>query len=215
MNLLLQEALKYARRGWAVVPDHSVTDDGRCTCNDLLCKVQGKHPRIERDSEDEYLRREGSINPVQIEEWWTKWPDSNIAICAGAASNLVIIDIDPRNDGFESLARLERSYSQLSNTVSCKSGGDGLHLYFLHPQIEVVRNRIGLYPGIDVKADGGRIVAPPSKHKSGNTYEWSSPLEITPIKPLPDWLFQMIQTQKGSGTWQAMRKQKNSRTLYE
>lgn len=209
MTSLLEKALEYANRGWHVTPDHSITIQGICTCPDLFCKVPGKHPRIERSPGNDALRREGSKDPQQISEWWEKWPNSNIAICCGKHSNLVVVDIDPRNDGFDSLDRLEAEHGRLKDTLTSRSGGNGLHLYFMHPKNEPIRNRNGLFPGIDIKADGGRIVAPPSKHYSGRVYEWVSPIERTRLRMLPPWLLNMIQHQQGTGSWQAMRRKKS------
>jgi hypothetical protein len=206
MDLQLLEALEYAKRGWAVTIDHGITSDGKCTCHDLLCKTPGKHPRIEREEADAYLRREGTIDPNLISEWWARWPESNVAICCGKNSNLVVVDVDARSDGFTSLAELESQIGPLQNTLACLTGGSGLHLYFSHPQYCEVRNRIGLFPGIDIKADGGRIVAPPSRHASGKSYAWASSHLHTAIAPLPNDLLEMIQHQKGTGTRFAMKK---------
>jgi putative DNA primase/helicase len=199
-------AMEYAKRGWFVVPDHGVVNGG-CTCVEgINCKSPGKHPRMERDTPEGHFRGEGTTNAEQIKEWWTRWPNSNLAIVCGAKSNLVVVDVDPRNGGLETLEILCGTYGPMAlTTLTCQSGGGGLHLYFRHPQRgEKVRNRIGLLPGIDIKADGGRIVAPPSKHRSGGVYEWLNP--TAQLRPLPDTLLRKIQIMKGTGTWQAMRK---------
>lgn len=204
-SLFLKEALEYADRGWYVIPHHGITPEGECTCYDPECKVQGKHPRMERESEEGFLRGIGSNDHAKISEWWQTWPESNVSIVCGSDSNLVAIDIDPRNGGFESWKELMASHGDYSNTLSVKTGGGGLHLIFQHPQgVEKIRNRIGLRPGIDVKGDGGRITAPPSRHKSGINYEWVDSSK-RPI-PLPDWLLHMIQFEKGTGTWTSKRR---------
>lgn len=195
----LTEALKYAERGWYVVPDHAVTESGGCTCQDPLCKTPGKHPRINRESEHAYLRRVGSRNADEIKRWWEIWPDSNVAIVCGEKSNLVAIDVDPRNNGFESLKKLESIHGPVSSPATSRTGGGGAHILFAHPKTGLVRNRIGLLPGIDVKADGGRIVAPPSNHASGNRYQWQTDYNL-PIPRLPAWLHRLIQEEKGTGT---------------
>jgi hypothetical protein len=73
--------------------------------------------------------------------------------------------------------------------VECWTGGGGRHLYFAHPG-GLVRNKVGLAPGIDIRADGGYVVAPPSLHASGLRYVWvegRAPGRIE-IAALPDWL---------------------------
>jgi hypothetical protein len=74
--------------------------------------------------------------------------------------------------------------------VEAVSGGGGRHLYFAHPGLHL-RNRAGLAQGIDLRGDGGFIVAPPSTHPSGNPYIWRAghaPDEIS-LAPLPRWLY--------------------------
>lgn len=206
VNPLLEQALKYASVGWHVVPDYTVNAGGTCTCSDPECRAPGKHPMIDRESPDADFRRTGSKSQNKIIEWWNRWPTANVAIVCGAESNLVAIDVDDRNGGLETLADLERKHGTLRDTVQSNTGGGGLHLLFAHPQGEPVRNRIGLFPGVDVKADGGRIVAPPSKHASGGTYQWAKgkgPGE-TEVRPLPDFLLDAIQNLKGTGTRSAL-----------
>ena len=198
-----QAALEYAARGWKVVPDHGLLPGGRCTCSDPVCNSPGKHPRIEREDPNAHVRREGTRDANLIKAWWERWPDSNLAIACGS-SGLVIVDVDPRNNGLETLEDLIRKHGRAMETLTVQSGGGGLHLYFAHPgRGQVVRNRIGLYPGVDIKADGGRIVAPPSRHKSGGVYHWLN--EGTRPAPLPAALLLHIQHEKGTGTWQVMR----------
>lgn len=194
--MLLEAALTYASRGWYVVPDHGITEDGRCTCGDFACRVEGKHPRIDEG------RREGSTDPAQIREWWERWPDSNIALVCGGRSGIIAFDVDKKSGGYDSLMRIERRMGSLPLTVTSKTGGGGIHILFSHPGKLEVRNRNGLWPGIDIRADGGRIVAPPSRHKSGNRYEWreTNHPDHMLLAAIPKWLLFKIQNQKGSGT---------------
>jgi hypothetical protein len=95
----------------------------------------------------------------------------NIGIVTGAASGIVVIDVDA--GGEETLARLEREHGPLPPTVMARTGGGGRHIYFRHPGVPVkndVKKRLA--PGVDIRGDDGFVVAPPSLHKSGNLYEW-------------------------------------------
>ena len=88
-----------------------------------------------------------------------------------------------------SLESLERRFGALPSTVESRTGGGGRHLYFEHPGYPV-RNRTGIGQGIDLRGDGGYVVAPPSLHPSGEHYAWRSgcsPEERT-LAPLPRWL---------------------------
>lgn len=71
-NDLLDSALVYAARGWRVFPAHTVAD-GRCSCGEDDCASPGKHPRTQHGVKN--ATRKAS----QIRQWWTRWPDANVA----------------------------------------------------------------------------------------------------------------------------------------
>jgi hypothetical protein len=101
------------------------------------------------------------------------WPDTGIAVRTGAESGLVVLDVDPQHGGDDTLAELLAAHGVLPITVECFTGGGGRHIYFRHPGGEV-RNSAGkVGPGLDIRGDGGYVVAPPSPHPSGRRYEWS------------------------------------------
>jgi len=129
-----------------------------------------------------------------LSDWWTQWPDANVGIATGQDSGLVVLDVDPRNGGDESLRDLQRLHGSLPPTVEAITGGGGRHIYFRHPGPCTIPNRTGILPGLDVKADGGFVVAPPSRHISGGQYAWelSSHLDDVPLAPLPPWLMKLI-----------------------
>jgi len=193
----LEAALSYASRGWPVLPMHSINEDGICSCGSPgdywlgspTKHAMGKHPYTERGHKD--ATKEHS----QIYLWWQIWPEANVAIRTGLQSGLVVLDIDAKNKGFSSLSQIEKIKGPLPKTPTVRSGGGGIHLYFKHPGFEL-RGRREMRPGIDVMADGGKIVAPPSRHKSGNRYLWEEGLspEVVSLAPLPRWLLTMIQT---------------------
>ena len=124
-----------------------------------------------------------------LAEWFRRWPDANVGIVTGEISNLVVVDVDPNHGGDDSLDRLQQRFGPLPPTVEVETGGGGRHLYFAHPGFQL-RNRVGLAQGIDLRGDGGYVVAPPSVHPTGRRYAWSrgrSPAEMSPA-PLPRWL---------------------------
>ncbi|MBZ9755270.1 bifunctional DNA primase/polymerase [Mesorhizobium sp. ESP6-5] len=113
-----------------------------------------------------------TTDPVQIGAWFSRWPIANIGIATGAQSGVVVLDVDHKNGGMESLERL-RQEIELPETLTAKSGSGGLHFYYRYPLDEDVRNSAGkLGPGLDIRGEGGFIVAPPSMHACGQTYEW-------------------------------------------
>lgn len=188
MSVLL-EALYYAERGWPVTPIHWKTEEGTCSCGKIDCKGAGKHPILE------HAYQEASKDTRQILQWWKDYPDANVAIAAGFKSGIVVLDIDPRHGGHLSLEGLLKRYGELPHTIQAKTGGGGRHYLFQTPKREL-RGRIGMLPGIDVRAEGQLFVAPPSRHASGGTYEWDEkfhPRNNVPAK-LPFWLQDKIRT---------------------
>jgi putative DNA primase/helicase len=185
----LEAALAYAARGWPVFPCHSVVSDAygtRCTCSKsirVVCEkdAPAKHPRVLRGLND------ASTEADQIRAWWTSWPTSNPAILTGPKSALLVLDVDPRNGGLETLAALEVKHGALPASLRVRTGGGGLHIFFAHPGFKVTSKSNALGPGLDVKGDGGYVVGPPSKHISGNCYEWMEAASPG-LAPLPGWL---------------------------
>ncbi len=125
----------------------------------------------------------------EIDGWFRRWPDANLGIVTGRVSGLVVVDIDPRHDGLASLECLRTEHGPLPRTVEAETGGGGRHLYFAHPGVRLA-NRAGILPGIDLRADGGCVVAPPSVHPTGRRYRWAEgcgPDDLAPAA-LPPWL---------------------------
>jgi hypothetical protein len=155
----LAAAQSYAARGWRIVPVHVPTATG-CSCARPACASPGKHPTIAKWTERTFPP-----------EAWSNGAAKNLGIVTGAISGLVVVDVD--GGGEETLAQLERELGALPTTVAARTGSGGRHLLFRHPG-GLVRNdakkRLG--PGLDVRGDGGFIVAAPSLHKSGARYAW-------------------------------------------
>jgi len=107
-------------------------------------------------------------------------------------SGLVVIDIDPAHGGLDSICRLHAEHA-LPDGLRVRTGSGGWHLYFAHPGFDV-GNSAGtvLGAGVDVRGDGGYVIAPPSRHVTGGTYEWVGPSEIP---DLPDHLLERIRPQ--------------------
>lgn len=166
---MIDWALTYADRGWAVFPVNSIVD-GKCTCGRTDCQNPGKHPAIAGGF------KPATKDPQLIKFWWGGGAPRNIGIATGDVSGLLVIDVDvsPTTNGFESLAHLESQYGRLSDTLSVRTGSGGRHLYFQMPASDV-RNSAGrLGRGIDVRANGGYVLAPPSLHFSGKQYTWEN-----------------------------------------
>lgn len=168
----LKKALRFARRGWPVFP------------------LRGKRPRVATGF------HAATTDEDQIREWWRNWPDAGVGIPTGEASRLVVIDLDEGGD--KAFARLEQQHGDLPRTRRVETGGGGEHLYFLYPSGDLIRNSAGrIGPGIDVRGEGGYIVAPPSQHpRTGKRYRL---IDKSPPAPLPDWLLDLLRDPKRNG----------------
>lgn len=158
-------AVVHASKGHHVFPAHSVIL-GLCTCRNPECTSPGKHPLIKG------WREKATINTDQIRIWWDEWPWANIGIATGGISELIVLDVDvsTTKNGPLSLANLEARYHALPSTYTVRTGSGGLHYYFAANSI-VLRNSAGrLGEGLDIRSEGGFVIAPPSLHVSGNRY---------------------------------------------
>lgn len=199
-NRLLEAALRYARRKWAVIPVHSV-NDGQCTCGKNQCENPGKHPRTMNGLKD------AAINEDIIGAWWEKWPDANVAVVTGASSGLVTLDVDPRNGGEESLNKLLND-KRPPKTSTVSTGGGGIHFHFACPA-DGLKSRSSILPGLDIKANGGYVLMPPSVHRSGKRYGWAQGLGIEEVglAAMPQWLTELSVSQKKSPSKTAAKSQ--------
>lgn len=182
----LDAAVVYAHRGWAVFPCHSRAGaSGACSCGVASCASPAKHPRVAGGL------KSATTDNGQIEGWWARWPHANVAIRTGAVSGLVVVDVDPDHGGDASLERLVGEHDCLPASRVVRTGSGGRHLYFRHPG-GVVRNDAGrrLGPGLDIRGDGGYVIAPPSRHVSGGRYAVAGHGGTLP--ELPDWLQRLL-----------------------
>lgn len=150
---LKEWALKYARMGLAVFP----------------LRARNKTPATKNGCKD------ATTDQKQIAPWWDRWPDANIGIATGSVSGgLVVIDLDRDEekgcDGYEVLREWEKQHGQLPETCQSITGRGGYHL--LYRDTAEHRNAQALYEGVDIRGEGGYIVAPPSIHPNGHAYEW-------------------------------------------
>lgn len=147
-------------------------------------KPRGKTPIIK-------AWRTNSSNKIDtIREWWGKHPDANIGIDVGK-SHKVVIDLDLKDgvNGPASWADLTQRLGLTVHTAISLTGGGGQHLFFDAGELAIGNSQSKLGPGIDVRGDGGYIVAPPSIHESGKAYKWDG---TTTIEPLPSALAELL-----------------------
>jgi replicative DNA helicase len=139
--------------------------------------------------------KDATKTPDLIRSWWTKWPQANIGIATGRASGVVVIDVD----GPEGEAALTKIGGNPPTPTSLT--GKGRHAFFAAPE-HPVKNAVALAEKLDVRGDGGYVVAPPSLHASGRRYRWDrenslGPRDLEPA-PLPAALAERIAKARAS-----------------
>jgi hypothetical protein len=140
--------------------------------------------------------KEATSNQHKIAGWWCK-RDFNVAIATGPGSGIWVLDVDG-DEGEATLRRLEAEHGALPPTIEAITG-KGRHLYFRWPAGTEIRNsqvRDDI-PGLDVRGDGGYVLAPPSIHPSGRAYCWSVD-SANEFADAPDWLIDLVTRKGGS-----------------
>jgi hypothetical protein len=162
-NWLAEAAVDLARRGFRVHPLR------KCS----------KVPLLERWTEL------ATSDPVMVAAWWRGSPASNVGIATG--HGLIVLDVDYKRGGYESLFLLEEHHGSLPRTLVAATGARGLHIYLATSR--EVRSVDSFAPGIELKASGKQVVAPPSIHPaSGAGYSWKD--ADAPIAEAPAWVLE-------------------------
>jgi bifunctional DNA primase/polymerase-like protein/primase-like protein len=163
MTRLQRAALALAARGLSIFP----------------CIERGKTPATAHGLLD------ATTDPTAIDQWWRANASLNVAVATGRPSGVFVVDVD--GDGAEAALRaFEVINGALPATVETITG-NGRHLWFKMPDAEVRNSASKIAPGIDIRADGGYVLAPPSLHPSGRRYAWSVD-SASAIAAAPDWL---------------------------
>ncbi|MBA2713731.1 MAG: bifunctional DNA primase/polymerase, partial [Rubrobacteraceae bacterium] len=130
-----------------------------------------------------YLERPATKEEV------SSWAWSGVGIVTGRISGVLALDVD----GPEGEAELQKHGHPVTPMVRTARGG--LHLYFKHPE-QHVRTGIRVAPGLDVKAAGGYVVAPPSVGANGKPYEWIVSPEEADLADPPEWLMGLLERER-------------------
>ena len=175
----LAEAMRLAARGWAVFPVAPGTK--RPYAGGTGCS-------------------EATMTPDRVREWWTERPNADIGVNAGMSS-LVVVDVDIKGGGPVSLGGLVERNGPIPDTVTAQTPGGGFHLFFKQPAT-AIRNRVGIWPGVDIRAANGYVVVAPSVHPNGEHYAWRegrSPFDLDPAE-MPEWLVSALAEPKAAPT---------------
>lgn len=121
---------------------------------------------------------------VELIEWFTKWPEAGIAFVLGPVSDLLVVDVD----GEEAHRALLKLLGRIPKTPTVRSGSgkpNRYHLLFAHPDQKTNAKATPVHPKLEFKGGGAIVVAPPSRHKSGNNYKWVAGRSIFEIDRIP------------------------------
>ncbi|XWN32165.1 MAG: bifunctional DNA primase/polymerase [Devosia sp.] len=192
--------------------DHSTIILGRVASEAIDCAQRGWHvfpvPRGTRKShKSERISGRpwgASADPDQIRRDWRKWPHANLGIRCGPASDIFVVDVDTLEghgvDGFASLDTLIAENGELPLTIEAVSPTGSRHIYFRWPEDGgIVNSASKVGPGIDVRGDGGMVVAPPSVKPDKGEYRWQNPPGLFEPAECPEWLLRLIRAPKDLG----------------
>ena len=192
-NRKLKSALQAAGYDYSVLPLHWA-EGAKCSCGDPECGSVGKHPLTAHGVKD------ATRDESTIRRWWREYPKANVGVATGKVSDLIVLDVDPRHGGLESLQQFEDENGPLPEVPVVRTGGGGFHFHFKY--LPGLGNKTGLLPGLDVKSDRGYVVYPGSIHKSGKRYRWlygGAPRKVS-TAPFPAALLKLNRPRTSSAT---------------
>jgi Bifunctional DNA primase/polymerase, N-terminal/AAA domain/Primase C terminal 2 (PriCT-2) len=179
----LETALAYASCGWYVFP----------------ADLSGGNKKSHKSKEHSDGRNWGkTIDPDEIQRDRARCPDAGIGIATGAESGIFVIEADTPEghdvDGIASLKALEEKHGPLPETLMAVSPSGSVHYYFNYPKGASIKNSASnIAPGVDVRGEGGMVIAPPSVRKDGQ-YRWLN--DVFPLADAPRWLIDLTTAHK-------------------
>lgn len=126
-----------------------------------------------------------------IERWAHDYPGANIGVACGAASGILVVDVDAGNGGLASVRELRQAGLQLPPTVSVRTANGGWHGYYrFHPGPR--NSKSLLAKGIDIRTTGGYVVAPPSELYGDKRYAWHRRPLGGDLPEFPRWAIERL-----------------------
>lgn len=165
--MILDAALDYAEAGFSVIPVRP-SDKAPYTAHGL---------------------KEATTDTETIREWWTRWPDANVAIACGKPShNIVVLDVDmkEKKNGLRSINAWQVNHGDFPETVVANTPSGGLHFFFRVDDPSLYKNRVEAIPGVDIRGDGAYVVVYPSVGVNGKWYTWRRGVSCIEIEEIAD-----------------------------
>ena len=141
-----------------------------------------------------------------IADWARRYPNANVGVACGEKSGILVVDIDPKSGGMDSIAEQRRGGLCLPPTVSVRTPSGGWHLYYTWvagPQ----NSKSKLGKGIDIRTTGGYVVAPPSQLDGGRIYRWHTAPLGSNLPRLPSWAIQKLKPREETPFYREERRE--------
>jgi len=156
---------------------HGASDEGICTCSrGPDCRSPGKHPVSTGWTS-------GRLGDLEAARAWIL-RGRNVGIATGQRTGILVVDLD----GPEAI-EWWRGMGASLDTLEVETG-NGRHIYLKHPSAEIRNSVRALGPGVDIRAEGGQVVAPGSRHSSGRLYK--ADCSVDELAPCPPWLVALL-----------------------
>lgn len=145
---LTDEVLGYVDNGWSILP----------------VKPEEKRPFMTNWLQYTKTR----ATKAMVTSWFTNLSGAGVGAVTGRISNIVVLDVESYCP-----TPIEEILKQYPTHLVSRTGSGGYHLFYSYPtSVPKVANRVKIFEGADLRADGGFIVLPPTVHPNGNKYEW-------------------------------------------
>ncbi|WP_174020424.1 bifunctional DNA primase/polymerase [Agrobacterium fabrum] len=185
MQTPLELAQHYVAQGWPVFPCRSHAEENVDQATGEIITLGEKTPLTPNGFKG------ATRFPRIIERWWSDWPDAAVGLPTGEKTGFFALDIDNKPggaNGFDWLAEMEAEHGPLPDTARVMSPNGGLHIYFKY--VVGTRNRGALGAGVDIRSEGGYVLAAGSTMANGRSYKWET--DTREIADAPAWLLDLL-----------------------
>lgn len=185
MQTPLELAQSYVAQGWPVFPCRHAPEEHTDPHTGELTNLGEKTPLTPNG-----FKAATTYGHI-IERWWSDWPDALVGLPTGSRTGFFALDIDNKPggaNGFDWLEDMEAEHGPLPDTARVLSPNGGLHVYFAY--VQGTRNRGALGAGVDVRSEGGYVIAAGSALANGRNYEWVG--DTRSIADAPAWLLDLL-----------------------
>lgn len=158
VNSVLAQANEYVDQGWSILP----------------VKPSEKRPYMTNWLQYQHTK----ATKEMADSWFTSLTGAGVGMVTGRISGVVVLDIE----SYCSIP-IDELLRRYPTQMISRTGTGGYHLFYLYPNgVSKIANRVGIFEGADMRADGGFIVLPPTRHPNGKPYEWvkKGPLGVFP-----------------------------------